>query len=176
MQLCTFGIFCLIQRIFTWCCICSIRLDTTVLHTRWRNRKDETDRTRFAFQTVYGLMLLLVETYNISREVQKSYWCALQIQSDITPHSPVHKTDVCNISKLRSSVYTSLKTRAVQHIDIITRPKEISIFRLGGWPSDLIRDNLTTDTIQTCLLPGFSAGSAPQEDAFEWGVWSAEKI
>jgi len=66
-------------------------------------------------------------------------------------------------------MYTSLKTHA-QHIDMITRPKEISIFRLGGWPSDLIRDNLTTAAVQTCLLPGFSAGSAPQQDAFEWGV------
>jgi len=36
-------------------------------------------RTNFAFQAVYGLMLPLVETYNISHEVQKSYWCALQI-------------------------------------------------------------------------------------------------
>ena len=127
-------------------------------------------RTSVDFQTVYGSMLPLVETYNISHEVQKSYWCELQIQSDVTPHSPIHKTDVYNISKLRSSVYTSLQTHAVQHIDIITRPKEISIFRLGGWPSDVIRDNLTTAAVETCLLTGFAASSFPEKDAFEWGV------
>ena len=58
----------------------------------------------------------------------------------------------------------------MQHIYIITRPKEISIFRLGGWPSDFICENLTTAAVQTCLLPGSSAAAVPQHDALEWGV------
>ena len=65
----------------------------------------------------------------VSRLVQSSYQCAMVLQSELSTDAPyrAHKTDLYNISKLRSFIYTSLNVFSVDNVDIIARPRWFSL-------------------------------------------------
>jgi len=65
---------------------------------------------------------------NITRQVQSSVLCSLVLESALLLSPAAHKTDLHNISKVRSYIYTSLQTIGVHNIDIIARPRHVSIF------------------------------------------------
>jgi len=65
---------------------------------------------------------------DISRQTQGSIQCALVLESRLPISPSEHKTDLYNISKMRSFVYTSLQSYAVHNIDIIARPRHVVIF------------------------------------------------
>jgi len=64
---------------------------------------------------------------NISRQLQPSVRCSLVLVSELQLSLSAYKTDLYNISKIRSFVYTSLQTLAIHNVDIITRPRYFSM-------------------------------------------------
>ena len=64
----------------------------------------------------------------ISRQIRASYKCSLVLKSSVSALSPAHKTDLYNISKLRSFTYTSLQTLLLDNIDIVARPRHFAVF------------------------------------------------
>ena len=64
---------------------------------------------------------------NISRQIQASIRCALVLESELLLSPSAYKTDLYNISKLRSFVYTSLQILAIHNVDIIARPRHFSM-------------------------------------------------
>jgi len=65
---------------------------------------------------------------DISRQIQVSIQCALVLESRLLISPSEHKTDLYNISKMRSFVYTSLQSYAVHNVDIIARPRLVVMF------------------------------------------------
>ena len=108
-------------------------------------QRDET--TQFLHTSVLPVAL----SGNISCTTQESYRCALVLESEMFRHSEAYKTDIYNVSKLRSFVYTSLQVFAVFNIDIVTRPRKISMHTHGS----MLRPDESTlqmkTAVQMCL-------------------------
>ena len=65
---------------------------------------------------------------NITRQMRSSVLCSLVLESALLLSPAAHKTDLYNISKVRSYIHTSLQTFGIHNIDIIARPRHVSIF------------------------------------------------
>ena len=66
--------------------------------------------------------------HNITWQLLPSIKCEVLLHSRMHALSSVYKTDLYNISKVRSFVYTSLPTFAVHNIDIVARPVVFTLY------------------------------------------------
>ena len=66
--------------------------------------------------------------HNVTWQVLPSIRCEVLLHSKMHALSSVYKTDLYNISKVRSFVYTSLPTFSVHNIDIVSRPVVFTLF------------------------------------------------
>ena len=94
---------------------------------------------------------------NITRQTQASIRCGLVLDSDLMILPAAHKTDLYNISKLRSFVYTSLQRLAVYNVDIITRPLQFTFHIYNSPLNETEMKSKVTSSLQFC----FSALAAP---------------
>jgi len=71
------------------------------------------------------IVYLVPNDERVTRVMQSSYQCALVLQSELSADSQHlgHKTDLYNITKLRSFIYTSLNVFSIDNIDIIARAR-----------------------------------------------------
>ena len=66
--------------------------------------------------------------HNVTWQLLPSVKCEVLLHSRMHALSSAYKTDLYNISKVRSFVYTSLPTFAVHNIDIVARPVVFTLY------------------------------------------------
>jgi len=89
---------------------------------------------------------------NISRQIHASIRCALVLESELLLSPSARKTDLYNISKLRSFVYTSLQTLAIHNVDIIARPRHFSMSVHNSRLNDTEMKDNVRQSLDLCIV------------------------
>jgi len=102
----------------------------------------------------------------VSRIMQSSYQCALVLRSEVSTDSQYlgHKTDLYNISKLRSFIYTSLNVFSIGNVDIIARARWFTLLLHDSPFNDMEIAVRADQAVAACFLetaPDVSASGPP---------------
>jgi hypothetical protein len=89
---------------------------------------------------------------NMTWQVLPSIKCEMLLRSKLHAFSSVYKTDLYNISKMRSFVYTSLPTFAVHNIDMVVRPVVFSLYTHDSPLDETQSIEAVKLAIDTCLV------------------------
>jgi len=100
-----------------------------------------------------ALLASMPTAMNITRQTQSSVRCSLVLESALLLSPSARKTDLYNISKLRSYVYTSLQTYAVDNIDIIARPRHVSMYLHDSRLNETAIRVQMALALRTCIPP-----------------------
>jgi len=109
--------------------------------------------------------------HNMTWQVLPSIKCEMLLHSKMYAFSSVYKTDLYNISKVRSFVYTSLPTFAVHNIDMVARPVIFSLYTHDSPLDETESVEAVKLAVDTCLphnIPLVTTGGNAGPVAPQW--------
>ena len=89
--------------------------------------------------------------HNVTWQLLPSVKCEVRLHSKMHALSSVYKTDLYNISKVRSFVYTSLPTFAVHNIDIVARPVVLTLYTHDSPLDEIASVKAVKRAVESCL-------------------------